>query len=292
MDGFDLSGGEDEFAEQAVGRLASSGHRLGQMIGDLLEGVFTDTVDRLAEEFGLYHDYKGKERPARGRKLIWYDEYGNGFDLDHVLERGGTDTVLGEPVGFIEVFFRRYAKHSRNKAKEDAGKLVPLLSRYPSTRFLGIIGAGVFTRPAIDEVESKGIRMFHIPVDQVFNVYRKYGAQMNYPETLEESEKRVLLEKAQRARGLEESLPIYIERLRRDLNRQVTSVSLTRRSQSSVRVHTLGEAIKLMEQNALLGESVESHRVSVDFDNHTTAHAEFASPDELASYLQTLATSA
>ena len=45
---------------------------------------------------------------------------------DYVLERGGTDTVRGLPAAFIETAWRRYTKHSRNKAQEIQGAVLAL----------------------------------------------------------------------------------------------------------------------------------------------------------------------
>ena len=67
----------------------------------------------------LYLDVPG-ERPGvrRGKKIRWTDRYGNEHDLDFVIERGGSFEKQGRPVAFIEAAWRRYTKHSRNKAQE------------------------------------------------------------------------------------------------------------------------------------------------------------------------------
>ena len=43
---------------------------------------------------------------------------GNVHDLDYVFEQGGTEATIGQPKAFIEIAWRRYTKHSRNKAQE------------------------------------------------------------------------------------------------------------------------------------------------------------------------------
>ncbi len=294
----------DAFDEFDRDSRAAPGHRLGQMIGNFLEGVFNEPLDDLADEFGLYHDYNGKPRSARGRKLIWKDQFSNLYDMDHVLERGGSESVIGDPVGFIEVFWRRYGKQSRNKGKEDPGKMVPLLSLYPTTRFLGVISAGIFTKPAIAEVESKGIRFLHIARPRVFDMFRKYGAEIDYPERASWATKSALIKHAELVltptvteaicsellRSLEEPLQEFIERLRRDINRRVTRISLTKRSQATVAVGSADEAVALVQRDGVTGGSIESYIARVDFDNLTTASAELASRDRLVAYLRTLAT--
>ncbi|PYU96302.1 MAG: hypothetical protein DMG25_02190, partial [Acidobacteria bacterium] len=47
-------------------------------------------------------------------------------DLDYVLERGGTEDTLGVPIAFIESAWRRYTKHSKNKAQEIEAAVMPI----------------------------------------------------------------------------------------------------------------------------------------------------------------------
>lgn len=97
----------------------SPSHRFGQIIGNLLEAVIEPFLTDFATRKCLYLDYQKNPRKARkGKKVTWEDPYGNVHDLDYVLERYGTDESTGTPVAFIEVAWRRYTKHSRNKAQE------------------------------------------------------------------------------------------------------------------------------------------------------------------------------
>src|SRR5258706_13763861 len=102
----------------------SLAHRWGQIIGDVFEQFVRDMLKSIGEKHDLYLDYK-KPRRARAKqggkdlsKVTWQDSYGNRHDLDYVLERGGTEEVLGVPVPFIELAWRRYTKYSRNKVPE------------------------------------------------------------------------------------------------------------------------------------------------------------------------------
>lgn len=97
----------------------SPAHRFGQLIGELLESVVRPQLEDFCQDQGLYLDHQKRERPARsGKKVSWTDQYGNAHDLDFVIEREGTDHQIGRPVAFIESAWRRYTKHSRNKAQE------------------------------------------------------------------------------------------------------------------------------------------------------------------------------
>jgi hypothetical protein len=102
----------------------SPSHKFGQIIGELLEEVLRKPLMRIARRHGLYLDFK-HPRKARGnkRKVCWTDHKGNKHDLDYVLEFGGSETVIGKPKAFIESAWRRYTKHSRNKAQEIQGSV-------------------------------------------------------------------------------------------------------------------------------------------------------------------------
>lgn len=86
----------------------SPSHRFGQIVGEVLEIAVEPFLDAFAREYGLFLDKSGPRKARTGRKVSWRDKSGNVHDLDFVLERGGTDVVLGHPVAFIETAWRRY----------------------------------------------------------------------------------------------------------------------------------------------------------------------------------------
>jgi len=135
---------------------ASSGHALGQQIGDWFEEHFVlPLLSDIAESLNLYLDHRFKKRQARGDRVLWEDEDGNSVNYDFVMELDGTNRTLGIPVAFFESCWRRGTRHSKDKARDDTGKLVPMQSVYPTARFLGMLVAGDFTRPAAELVRFK-----------------------------------------------------------------------------------------------------------------------------------------
>jgi hypothetical protein len=108
----------------------SPSHRFGQIIGEVLEAATLPLLVSFAKKHGLYLDKKGDRPCRRGRKCSWKDLNGNTHDLDYVLEKGGDPNKVGMPVAFIETAWRRYTKHSRNKAQEIQGAVVPLVETY------------------------------------------------------------------------------------------------------------------------------------------------------------------
>lgn len=179
--------------------VTSAGHKLGQLIGDYFEDFFSARLTELAEELGNYYcDRKGPRPRVRGnkKKLTWEDENGNSHDLDYVFEKNGSYTKKGEPAAFVELAWRRYTKHSKNKAGEIEAALLPLRRTYKTTcNFTGVILAGEFTDGALKQLESNGIRVLYIPYVKLVSAFLTKGIDLNYPENATNGLKQDLVEK-------------------------------------------------------------------------------------------------
>jgi hypothetical protein len=175
---------------------ASSGHKLGQLIGDWYEEYFIfPLLQEVGKALNLFVDSRFIHRKAREAKILWSDLDGNLVDYDFVLELGGSDSKLGIPVAFIECFWRRGSRHSKDKARDDSGKLMPMRETYPTARFLGIVAAGDFTKPARELVRSREIDLFYVPKDKIVTAFQLCGLNMDYPDKLPEDEKAKIVER-------------------------------------------------------------------------------------------------
>ena len=160
----------------------SHAHRWGQIIGDVFEQFVRDILKSISEKHGLYLDYN-KPRRARAKqggrdlsKVTWQDAYGNRHDLDYVLERGGTEDVLGVPVAFIESAWRRYTKHSKNKVQEIEAAVLPIALTFARHQpFCGAVLSGEFTRNALAQLESKGFSVLHIAYGSILQAFQEIG---------------------------------------------------------------------------------------------------------------------
>ncbi len=155
----------------------SLAHRWGQIIGDVFEMFVQRLLSEVGQRHNLYLDFKHPRAVRKGQgKVTWQDGYGNKHDLDYVLERGGTDNKLGVPVAFVESAWRRYTKHSKNKVQEIEAAVMPValtFSRYQP--FCGAVLAGEFTQNAIQQLESKGFAVLHIPYDSILTAFQNVG---------------------------------------------------------------------------------------------------------------------
>lgn len=164
--------------------VTSPGHKLGQMVGDFFEELLSEELVKLCNKHGFYCDKKGLRPKVRGnkKKVTWMDWNGNKHDLDYVIEKDGSMERRGTPVAFIELAWRRYTKHSRNKTGELEGSLLPLRDTYPSCRFLGVILAGNYTEGGKRQLLSHGVEVLHLAFEALASCFRTKGVELNYPE--------------------------------------------------------------------------------------------------------------
>ena len=173
----------------------SHSHRFGQLIGELLETAIQAGLQAFATKHNLFLDKKGERLTRTGKKLTWTDARGNKHDLDFVLERNGTDSQLGVPVAFIETAWRRYTKHSRNKAQEIQGAIIPLVEKYSyASPFTGIVLAGEFTNGSITQLKSLGFSILYFPYRSIVEAFKKFDINAEFDETTAELEFKSKLE--------------------------------------------------------------------------------------------------
>ncbi len=106
----------------------------------------------------------------------------------------GSDKKEGIPVGFVEVFWRRGARHSKDKTRDDSGKLMPMRQTYPTARYLGVAACGSLTEPAREYIKLRDIDLFYVPKSKIIEAFSKNGLTIDYPDKLSEEEKAKLAE--------------------------------------------------------------------------------------------------
>ena len=168
----------------------SPSHKFGQIVGNLLENLLYPVLKAFCDDRGLYLDIQGKRAGVRnGKKVTWIDKYGNNHDLDFVIEKDGTPSKRGRPVAFIEAAWRRYTKHSRNKAQEIQGAILPIADEYEWDKpFLGAVLAGVFTDGSLDQLRSVGFHVLYFPYDSIVAAFDSVGIDARFDESTPDSD--------------------------------------------------------------------------------------------------------
>ncbi|UFH60334.1 hypothetical protein [Sulfurovum mangrovi] len=279
-------------------------HKLGQMIGDFIEKYFEQELSQICLERQLYLDVVGKYRTARrGKKVSWNDIYGSKHDLDFVIERGGTDQLLGTPAALIECAWRRYTKHSKNKAQEIQGAVLPIAEKYRFHKpFLGAILAGFYTEPSVQQLNSCGFETVYFKYADIVNGFDSVGVDVRYDEQTsdEDAEQKVLALQtlspqqfqyvfdriAQLSRA---EIETFKRNLMHALDRQITQVIVAPLYGTNITFSTIDEAVDYLNHNdfGYLPENIEFVKIFIQirYSNGDLVSGDFADQVKATQFL-------
>lgn len=266
----------------------SPAHKWGQIIGDFLEEAFEKELSKFGRKHKLYLDTSGI-RPARsGKKVSWIDSFGNSHDLDFVLERGGTKKQIGVPVAFIESAWRRYTKHSRNKAQEIQGAILPLVSRHRNfAPFIGVVLAGEFTEGALNQLNSLGFNVLYFPYDLIIEGFKKFGLDASSKETTPAKDFQAKIkawekfsDKDKLGKQLFRLNIKYVKEffgnLEKSVSRHITSVSITPLHGEPLTLGSIGKAIEFINSYVQKGElPILKYEITIKYNNGDKVEASF-----------------
>ena len=236
----------------------SPAHKFGQIIGNMLEEIIYPFLKEFSDEYGYYVDRAGLRGRARpGKKVTWKDKYGNDHDLDFVIEDGGSEDVRGRPLAFIEAAWRRYTKHSRNKAQEIQGAILPIAEKYAwDVPFLGAVVAGVFTNGSLQQLESVGFNVLYFPYSSIISAFQSVGINAEFDESTPDADFAICIEEIERLddqarQALKDELKalnhdkinLFIESLRSALARTIQKVIVSPLFGSSSEFFNIDDAV-------------------------------------------------
>jgi hypothetical protein len=292
----------------------SLAHRWGQIIGGGFEMFVRKILADIAGRHGLYLDSKGS-RKARGgqNKVTWQDGCGNKHDLDYVLERGGTEDAFGVPVAFIESAWRRYTKHSKNKAQEIEAAVMPVALTFSRHQpFCGAVLAGEFTRNALHQLESKGFVVLHVPYKSILTAFQEFGIDASSQDGVRGTTEREFRAKIAKWKALrqpqattrllaklhalhEREIADFKLRLEASITRRVASIRLTVLRGHSVECADVASAITYLideDQTCRLrkdDEQRESFEIQIRFNTGAKIDAIFPKRGEAIAFLRSFA---
>jgi hypothetical protein len=223
-------------------------------------------------------------------------------DLDYVFEAGGAKETIGKPKAFVEIAWRRYTKHSRNKAQEIQGAIIPLAERYSDSHpFLGVVLAGVFTDGSLNQLRSQGFTVLYFPYESVLAAFAQVGIDADFDEKTPDSIllKKVKqygrLKKAQRERiaaflrdrhGAE--LETFLSSLRLALTRKIECVFVLPLHGSAFTLRAIPEAIAFIESfdESRSVASFIRYEVDVRFSNGDEIRGQFKDKASAIAFLR------
>lgn len=282
----------------------SLAHRWGQILGEIFESAWHPVLAKIAAESGVYMDYSGNMRPTRkGGTLKWQDAKQNWHRLDYVFERGGQPNKIGTPTAFIELAWRRYTKHSKNKVQEIEGAVIPLAETYRHNHpFLGAILGGVFTKNSLAQLSSRGFSLIYVPTSKVIEAFSRVNIDASCTERTPESEY------AKKIRGYEALTPEqrgqietalvlaepnevaeFVRNLKASLGRKLDRVivlPLHGESHVSPDIENAIAFVSAYDENAGSKSPLVSYEIEVRYSNGAVVRGSFPTKTEAVAFLR------
>jgi len=234
--------------------------------------------------------------------VTWRDDLGNEHDLDYVLERGGSAEDLGIPVAFIETAWRRYTKHSRNKAQEIQGAILPLLATWSHARpFAGVVLAGLWTKGSLNQLRSNNFSILHISYETIIEVFKSLNIDVYYEESTSDDYLRQQIDRWESLSDadrvaigailrtmIDHDLTVFIDSLALTVLRRIDSVSVLPLHGATTECETVEDAIKYIaghDSRDATGPLVR-FEVIIRYDNQDRITAHFSSSADAVSFLR------
>lgn len=282
---------------------SSPAHRFGQIIGDLLEEIMAPQLQYFCDERRLYLDKKGHRGNARqGKKVSWLDKYGNSHDLDFVIEKGGSPNIQGRPIAFIEAAWRRYTKHSRNKAQEIQGAVLPIAERYNWDKpFLGVILAGVFTEGSLKQMKTSGFEIALFPYESIVSAFAVVNIDVKFNEETSDAIFQRAIDRIDKLNGnqrdqLKQSLitlneiplKLFFDELQATMDRQIEQIILILLHGQQNEFNSTTDAIAFVKNydESIIGNgSFRKYEVIVRYSNSDKIEASFINKIKAVEFL-------
>ena len=227
--------------------------------------------------------------------------YGNEHDLDYVLEKDGTDKIIGRPVAFIEVAWRRYTKHSRNKAQEIQGAILPLAEKYRwSSPFLGAILAGVFTEGSLDQLKSLGFQVLYFPYETLVSAFSSEGIDVRFDEATSDRDFQRSIKEIESALPMRmmrikkyilctngERVDKFIASLNDRIDRMVDRVVVIPVYGDATEFCTICDAVRFLDQYQVheAPSHFRKYEVVIDFSNGDRVEGSFQGKEQVREFL-------
>jgi hypothetical protein len=265
----------------------SPSHRFGQEIGNLLEEIVEPILRDFCKKHKLFLDVKGSRGKARvGKKVTWEDKYGNVHDLDFVIER--------------------YTKHSRNKAQEIQGAILPIAERHEWDRpFLGAVIAGVFTDASVKQMESVGFTVLYISYVSIVKAFKSVGIDVAFDEETEDKVFRRCVRKIEKlpkykrnevknhlVAANKEAIDAFSKKLGESLDKLVDRVVVIPLYGDENVFNDISAAIMFVSNHDVAGDHGEFKKfeIVVRYTNGDAITASFSTKNKAVSFLEYLRT--
>jgi len=284
----------------------SYAHTFGEFLGAFFEDLMKKPIREFADKHHLYFDTIGDREAREAKKVTWTDIHGSKHDLDFVLEKGGTQSVIGEPVAFIELAWRRYTKHSKNKAQEIAGAVNPICEKYSLIKpFKGAILSGQFTENSLNQLRNDGFHVLYIPFEVMVEAFKKFDLDIDFDEDTKESAFRIKLHALTKRANIpvlervreellnccKDDISRFVDELSASYNRKISSICVLPLHGKRIEVVDIQSAIEFINgyKDIPIDNKLEYVEVFITYNNGTVIHCQFPDKAEAVAFLNKMA---
>ena len=283
----------------------SPSHELGEYLGWFIENMMIFEIQPVADELGLYLDHEHLRKARNGNKKVrWFDKHQNHHDLDIVLEKDGTDEKVGSPVAFIEMAWRRYTKHSKNKAQEISDSIMSVgeLNQKFKT-FYSTVLAGEFTKSSITQIKSRGFKVLYFSYSDVCKAFDKaVGVNIYFDEKTPEkqlqsiynklkvlSDDEVGLVRSELINLCKDDFDDFIKKLKSSVERKILKIFVIPEFENRSPFFQVNDAVKFLKNLDLDLEKSNSNyakiRIEIEFSNGDKTYGEFSSKENAIDFI-------
>jgi hypothetical protein len=197
--------------------------------------------------------------------------------------------------------WRRYTKHSRNKAGEIEGALLHLGEAFPEA-FLGAILAGEWSIGSLEQLKVRGVNVLHIPFEEIAQTFDTKEIDLRYDEKSLDAVKWAIIERLERlsttdmedlqhefGRRIAEPYRNFLARLEKTLVRHVISVQVLHLYGEEVIYDSIEEAIHDLEQKrSMISErlSFAKYEVQIRYSNGDRIEGTFNESNDAIEFLK------
>lgn len=284
---------------------SSQSHTLGEFLGTYFEDLMKSPIREFAEKNGLYFDYYGLRKTRKGKKVSWLDIHGSSHDLDFVIEKNGTDSTIGTPVAFIELAWRRYTRHSKNKVQEIAGAVNPICEKFKRVKpFKGAILSGQFTENSLNQLRNDDFHVLYVPFDKVVQAFKVHNIDIYFDENTKESDmkrmydnitkksNKLLLDKvrSELLATCTDEINAFINELEKSYRRKISSIYILPLHGVKTEVPNIEMAIRFLHDYDGLPDNhqLQYIEIIVNYNNGSVIQGQFKEKDEVIDFLNNI----
>jgi hypothetical protein len=197
-------------------------------------------------------------------------------------------------------------KHSRNKAQEIQGSILPLAEKYKwNNPFLGTVLAGVFTKGSLEQLRSLGFHVLYFPYETLVTAFATEDIAIRFDESTPDEEFRACTERIVNTSEevmlrikenllqanhvqVDEFFAALYKRLGRNVHRVLVIPLYGRMNEFA----TIDGALKFLDQHQIYEGSGEfrKYEIHVEFSNGDKVEASLSSKQKVRDFLEFVAT--